>query len=380
METMLFVALSLAMLEYFFSRIAARRSPQDPASLQKEQAIVSAVGIGLLGGVLTLTRPEGMALTGLVIVALVLFPRVSGRSEVKGRLLETAISLVALGVLLAPYLAFNLRTSSSIFPNTFYAKQIEYQSQLEWSLPVRFWWVLRPTLVGGQVLLLPGFLYVAYRLMRRRDWPVLLPLVWWLAFISAYALRLPVSYQHGRYVIPTIPLLLIYGTWGTALLLQPRSPHLWLRVLSRAVPPAVALVTLLFWARGAQAYGDDVGVIEGEMVATAHWLNEHTAPGDLLAVHDIGAVGYLTDRRLLDLAGLITPEVIPFVADPERLADWMDQQGADYAVFFPDFSRVYAELSGDPRFQQVFCTDYAWTRSTGHENMCVYRLSDGAQQ
>jgi hypothetical protein len=189
-----------------------------------------------------------------------------------------------------------------------------------------------------------------------------------------------VSYQHGRYVIPTIPLLLIYGTWGTALLLQPRSPHLWLRVLSRTVPPAVALVTLLFWARGAQAYGDDVGVIEGEMVATAHWLNEHTAPGDLLAVHDIGAVGYLTDRRLLDLAGLITPEVIPFVADPERLADWMDQQGADYAVFFPDFSRVYAELSGDPRFQQVFCTDYAWTRSTGHENMCVYRLSDGAQQ
>jgi arabinofuranosyltransferase len=379
METVLFAALSLAMLEYFFSRIAARQSPQDPASLQKEQAIVSAVGIGLLGGVLTLTRPEGLALTGLVILALVLFPRVSGRSEVKGRLLETAISLVALGVILAPYLAFNLRTSGSIFPNTFYAKQIEYQSQIEWSLPVRFWWVLRPTLVGGQVLLIPGFLYVAYRLVRRQDWTALLPLVWWLAYISAYALRLPVSYQHGRYVIPTIPLLIIYGTWGTALLLQPRSPHLWLRVLSRAVPLAIALLTLFFWARGAQAYRDDVGVIEGEMVATARWLNEHTAPGDLLAVHDIGAVGYLTDRPLLDLAGLITPEVIPFMADPERLADWIGWKGADYAVFFADFSPAYAELSGDPRFQQVFCTDYAWTLSTGHQNMCVYRLSDGDQ-
>jgi arabinofuranosyltransferase len=379
METVLFAALSLAMLEYFFSRIAARQSPQDPASLQKEQAIVSAVGIGLLGGVLTLTRPEGLALTGLVILALVLFPRASGRSEVKGRLLETAISLVALGVLLAPYLAFNLRTSGSIFPNTFYAKQIEYQSQIEWSLPVRFWWVLRPTLVGGQVLLIPGFLYVAYRLVRRQDWTALLPLVWWLAYISAYALRLPVSYQHGRYVIPTIPLLIIYGTWGTALLLQPRSPHLWLRVLSRAVPLAIALLTLFFWARGAQAYRDDVGVIEGEMVATARWLNEHTAPGDLLAVHDIGAVGYLTDRPLLDLAGLITPEVIPFMADPERLADWIGWKGADYAVFFADFSPTYAELSSDPRFQQVFCTDCAWTRSTGHENMCVYRLSDGDQ-
>jgi hypothetical protein len=189
-----------------------------------------------------------------------------------------------------------------------------------------------------------------------------------------------VSYQHGRYVIPTIPLLIIYGTWGTTLLLQPRSPHLWLRVLSRAMPPAIVLVTLIFWARGAQAYGDDVGVIEGEMIVTAHWLSQHTAPGDLLAVHDIGAVGYLTDRPLLDLAGLITPEVIPFMADPERLADWMGQQGADYAVFFPDFSPVYAELSGDPRFQQVYCTGYAWTRSTGHENMCVYRLIGRKQQ
>ena len=377
METMLFTALSLAMLEYFFSRIAARQSPQDPASLQREQAIVSAVGIGLLGGVLTLTRPEGLALTALVLAALALFPIASGGREVKGRLLEMAISLVALGVLLAPYLAFNLRTSGSLFPNTLYAKQIEYQSQLEWSLPARFWWVLRPTLVGGQVLLVPGFLYVAYRLVRLREWPALLPLVWWLAFISAYTLRLPASYQHGRYVIPTIPLLIIYGTWGTTLLLKPRSPHLGLRVLGRAMPPAVALLTLIFWVRGAQAYRDDVGVIEGEMVATAHWLNEHTAPGDLLAVHDIGAVGYLTDRPLLDLAGLITPEVIPFMADPERLADWMGQQGADYAVFFPDFSPVYAELSRDPSFQQVYCTGYAWTRSTGHENMCVYRLIDG---
>ena len=31
--------------------------------------------------------------------------------------------------------------------------------------------------------------------------PAVLPLVWWLAVLSVYALRLPVNYQHGRYVI-----------------------------------------------------------------------------------------------------------------------------------------------------------------------------------
>jgi hypothetical protein len=108
-------------------------------------------------------------------------------------------------------------------------------------------------------------------------------------------------------------------------------------------------------------------------------LNEHTSPDDLIAVHDIGAVGYLTDRPLLDLAGLITPEVIPFMTNAERLANWMNEQGAAYAVFFADFSPTYAKLSDDPRFQQVFCTQYGWTRSVGLENMCVYRLPDVSQ-
>jgi hypothetical protein len=377
METMLFTALSLAMLEYFFSRVAARQSPLDPVTMQKEQAIVSAVGIGLLGGVLTLTRPEGLALTGLVIVALAIFPRPSSRGEVRDRLLSTAVSLLALGVILIPYFAFNFRTSGSILPNTFYAKQTEYQ--VSWPLLLRFWWVLSPTLVGAQVLLLPGFLYGAYLVVRRRDWPAMLPLVWWLGFLSVYALRLPVNYQHGRYVIPTIPLLLTYGAWGTAQMLRPRSPHLIVRVLSRALPATIALLALLFWGRGAQAYGEDVGFIESEMVATAHWLNEHTDPVDLIAVHDIGAVGYLTDRPLLDLAGLITPEVIPFMTDGEQLMDWMIQQEAAYAVFFADFSSTYEQLAADPRLLQVHCTDYAWTRTTGHENMCVYRVASGDQ-
>jgi hypothetical protein len=377
METMLFTALSLALLEYFFSQMATRQSRQGPATLQAEQSIVGAVGIGLLGGILTLTRPEGLVLTGLVLVALVLLPFPFTRSELKGRLLAAGASLLALGIILAPYLAFNSRTSGSLFPNTFYAKQTEYQ--VDWPLHVRFWRVLSPTLVGAQALLVPGFLYSFYRIVRRRDWPAMVPLVWWLAFLSAYALRLPASYQHGRYLIPTIPILVLYGIWSTALLLHPRSRHLLLRVLSRGLPLAIAILALLFWGRGALAYRDDVGLIEGEMVAIAHWLNDNTAPDDLIAVHDIGAVGYLSDRTLLDLAGLITPEVIPFMTDAEQLADWMIQRGAAYAVFFPDFSKAYTQLDADPRLQQEHCTNYAWTLSEGRENLCVYRVVGGTR-
>jgi hypothetical protein len=374
METLFFAALSLALIEYYFSQLAHRRAPEGPASLQTERLVVSSLGIGLLAGLLAVTRPEGLILSGLVIFALFLYPWHPERSELRSRLLATAVSLLGLGLLFVPYILFNLRAGGSVFPNTFYAKQAEYQFQ--GLLPVRLWRVFFPTLVGGQVLLIPGFCYAIYRLIRHRNWPEMLPLVWWLAFLTVYAWRLPVTYQHGRYTMPSIPLLILYGTWGTAQLLQPRSSHIMVRVLGRAIPVALALLALLFWGRGALAYRDDVGFIENEMVAVANWLNEHTAPDDLLAVHDIGAVGYLTDRAFVDLAGLISPEVIPFISDAKQLADWMGEQEVDYVVFFPDFSPTYDQLAADPRLTVVYCTDYAWTRSQEHKNMCVYRLDE----
>jgi hypothetical protein len=377
METMMFTALSLALLQAFFAQTG--QPAQHLPSLQQEEKFVGAVGLGLLAGVLVLTRPEGIILAGLVLAGVAVSPWPRSRVEVRSRLLIMAASLGTFAVLLVPYVAFNLRTGGSPWPNTFYAKQVEYQIDL--SLPLRFWRFFLPTLAGPQLLLLPGAAYSLYSLARNlaagpSRWTGLLPAAWWLALLAVYAWRLPVGYQHGRYSMPTIPLLLLYGAWGTAALLRPRSPRLVTRILGRALPGAVALLTLISLGRGAVAYRDDVAVIENEMVATARWLEANTDPGEVIAVHDIGAVGYLLDRPLLDMAGLITPEVIPFMHDAEALVTWMLEHDVSYAVFFPDFSRAYARLAADPRLQEVHCTGYAETRAAGHENLCVYRLAE----
>jgi hypothetical protein len=377
---MLFTALSLGLIEYAFAQVAERRTGDGPASLQTERAYVNSVGIGILAGLLVLTRPEGLGLCALLFGALAFYPRPEGAGAVRTRVLTTALALVCLIVVLVPYIMFNLENSGTLFPNTLYAKQTEYQIYLaQVSLPERVWRVVSPTFVGAQVLLIPGFGYAAYRLIRRRRWFEVLPLAWWLAFLLVYAWRLPVSYQHGRYAIPTIPILIIYGVWGTAQLLRPRSPSLVLRVLSRAAPVAIGLLALVFWARGALAYADDVAFIEGEMVDIAHWIDANTNSSDVIAVHDIGAVGYFADRPLLDLAGLITPEVIPFMTDAGQLLDWMYQNDATYAILFPDFSPTYSQLAADPRLEQIYCTGYEWTLSVGHQNLCIYRLAGSEQ-
>jgi hypothetical protein len=157
-------------------------------------------------------------------------------------------------------------------------------------------------------------------------------------------------------------------------LLRPDTRTLLPRVLSRATPLAAIVLLCLFLGLGARAYAADVAFIQGEMVATAHWLEDNTPPGSLIAVHDIGAVGYFTPRPLLDLAGLVTPEVIPFIADEARLIEFMQSQGADYVVFFPDWSDAYQRMAHDPRLEPIHATGFAWTRSQGRANMTVYRL------
>jgi len=225
--------------------------------------------------------------------------------------------------------------------------------------------------IGAQALLLPGLFFIAWRGLRQRHWKVGLMLGWVTSFILAYVLRLPVTYQHGRYLIPIIPLVIVLGVGGTAALLRPADSALLPRVLSRAWLAALALLTMVFWVIGATVYQRDVQIIESEMVATARWVNANTAPHTLIAAHDIGALGYFGGRRLLDLAGLVSPEVIPFIRDEAQLQLWLDQRQPDLLITFPLWYPTLTASLEPPLFR----TDAPFSPRAGGENMAVYRWS-----
>jgi hypothetical protein len=63
-------------------------------------------------------------------------------------------------------------------------------------------------------------------------------------------------------------------------------------------------------------------------------VQKNVLPDALLAVHDIGALGYFVPNPILDLAGLITPEVVPFIRDEARLAEYLAVESADYVIVF----------------------------------------------
>jgi hypothetical protein len=282
---------------------------------------------------------------------------------------------------LVAYLAFQRGLSGELLPNTFFAKQAEYAALRELPILVRLltqigipgeWLGVTGLQTGGPligvlIVLVPGLLVSIRRSAHSKQWSQLIPLTWAGLFLVLYAIRLPVTYQHGRYAIPVIPVLLVLSYEGMMRWIEPRSPVATKRIASRAWILVVAISSITFWLIGAGAYSRDVAIIESEMVATAHWIQDNTSEEAVIAAHDIGAIGYFAGRKLVDLAGLVSPDVIPFIREESALARHLDEAGAEYLIAFPGW---YPELTAGR--QPLFVTGAPYSPAAGGENMTVY--------
>ncbi len=323
-----------------------------------------AIGLGI--GLSAWLRPDGITLVGPAMLVLILV-----EPDWAGRWRGAILFVLGMGVFIIPYLLFNKSLSGTWLPNTYFAKQAEYAILRMVPLWRRFLGEAALPLIGVGLLLLPGFGMIIYQSFRSRKWGVLAGAIWVVGYLLLYAWRLPVTYQHGRYIIPVLPVFCIWGLAGFAGWYDPGSPLLWKRVIEKTWLFAAGLVLLAFWGLGARTYAQDVAVIESEMVDTARWVSENTKPDVLVAAHDIGALGYFSGRRLLDLAGLVSPEVIPFMRNEAQLGGFLNTQGANYLVTFPGW---YPILTDHARL--VHATGGRFSRAQGGESMAVYLWRD----
>lgn len=317
--------------------------------------------LGLLAGFSVWVRPDGLTLLGPVVLYIVLVEKtISTRTQAFFRL------MIGFAALFAPYLLFNLALSGSPMPNTFYAKQAEYairQSAPFYILGRDF---LLQFFAGVSLVILPGFIQKTVNAVRRREWGILLSVVWMVGYILLYVLRLPV-YQHGRYLMPAMGIFFLIGLMGFYEFLPPLRTYR-TRLTRQVFLTAAVLFSLAFSGVGAYTYGQDVGLIESEMVLSAKWAAQNIPAGTVVAAHDIGALGFFSQHSIIDLAGLISPEVIPFIRDETKLAAFMDEHDVQYLIAFPYW---YPDLI--QRGVPVFVTGGPFVEEPGSDSMTIYR-------
>lgn len=370
METALFSMMTMVCIAWCWRELSVARSSKTA------RVMVRGTTFGVLAAITTLTRPEGILLIAIIgMFLLIARPNMRWRDVI----LWGVASLVSFTVLMIPYLLFNLDVTGGLLPTTAAAKQI-------YAAPIRalgYFWGLRlmtiPLLAGGQLLLIPGMLVyvimVAKRIRNERHGLLfLLPPIWGAALVMLYAGWLPLNFQHGRYVIPALPALIFAGVVGTGWLLKAAQRSIVARVLTRTLALGAAMLIIVFaFGPGLSSYQLDVRVINEEMVAPAHWIAENLSPEAMLAIHDIGAVGYFAPRPLLDIAGLVSPEFAAVIADPEGQWALMQQGNARYLMAFPD--QLPAEDTEDPRLCPIYQSPGEASIIAGGSKMTVYMLA-----
>jgi hypothetical protein len=127
-------------------------------------------------------------------------------------------------------------------------------------------------------------------------------------------------------------------------------------------------------ARWSMLEAESVRNINDQHLAAAHYLQTHMTASDRLAAHDVGAVGYLTDRRVVDLPGLVSPALWPFQRD--QRAGWRAarQQGAN---LFLIYDRLNPALYESVRDSLELVTEFRVRKplvSAADTVMSLYRL------
>jgi len=391
LETCLFAALSLlAIGAHISDRVDGRYRLRTAA----------------LFGLAALTRPEGYLLFAFSMVDFLWCalrqpaPARGGSHTTRNThyvlrityyVMRIASPALLFAVLVFPYLLFSLRTSGHLLPNTYHAKAtVNLLPDRDFlSVAARYLILDNPLLLpftvwGVVVLLFPALSDSASRVRSPKAHASLLSL-WCAGLPLVYAYLHAVLYQHGRYLIPLIPGNAVIGIVG---LLEIRrlaarrgwtfSPALSLGGSGRRMAALVSLLVVAGTAWRlpvmARLYAWNVYNINEMHVALGRWAAEHTPPDAVLALNDIGAITYFSERRIVDLAGLVTPEVVPLLHSPDRdarLADFMAGRDVAYVMIFPNWFPELATRSDV--LEPVHQVTLARNTIAGGETMVVFR-------
>ena len=104
------------------------------------------------------------------------------------------------------------------------------------------------------------------------------------------------------------------------------------------------------------------------------WVAATTSPNSLIAVNDIGAIAYFSENEVLDLHGLVSPEMIPFLSKGEKgIMEALVKKRPDFLIIFPNWYPRIADLQ--PLFEPVYSVTVDPNLINGGRTMVAYRAN-----
>lgn len=330
------------------------------------------VPFAVMLGLIFWTRPDGIAFVAAVIIDYLLQVYLKQKSPKRNeeiRLFEKK-ELIQIGIIffiiLAAYFGMNLLLSGNLMPNTYAAKLSYYSSEFRSRgdfLKLEVWgYFTESAYVLMIVPFIIGVLSVIYDIFRLKHSRFLLPALFIFIFIFIYWYKLPYAHRFGRYMMPIFPFYFLMFIHGSRLVFIALNRYLNQKNTVNGLNIIFFAVTIIYsvsaYYENRVVYQDQTHHIAIRQVATARWLRDNTPENSVIATHDVGAIAFYSQRKIVDVAGLINPEYISQLHEKNYsniMTDNMVKKGVTHIAFLKEWYQVSNQaplfVTGDKNFE-----------------------------
>lgn len=312
-----------------------------------------AVPFAILFALAFWTRPDAVAFYGAIILDYILvsyFAKTDKSLQLFTKNDLMKISVIAGGILVL-YFIMNLVLSGSLLPNTYNAKLTyyspEFRSRSDF-FKVEVWEYFT---TGAYAVMMIGFLFSSlkfiYDLIKKKYNQNTGYILFCFMLVFIYWYKLPYAHRFGRYLMPIIPFLILISMQGFRDMSQILGNSFNSRSMANGFFIIILALTLVLsgvnYNGNKLVYAEECKYIYDRQVEAALWIKTNTNEGDVIATHDVGAIGYYSGRKIVDVAGLVTPELITKLNERNYnviMSDFMKQNSVDYLVFLQEWYRV----------------------------------------
>ncbi len=287
---------------------------------------------GILSGLSLWTRPEGLILIAALIFdwALQKFyfqTEFARRSLTQKKISQLVFPIIILSI---AYFIFNYILSGDIFPNTYKAKLTYYFGSDKKNFLKRdvIDYFSSKEFVVVWIAFLLSLIFVIKDIIQKRYNRSLLYLSFVVAFVLIYYFKLPFTHRFGRYLMPIIPFYLFIAFDGIQRILdyfqlKSRTDHSKsLNIIYLIFAGIILAFSLNQIPKNAEEITFTGKYHYDRHIKIAEWLKQNTSQDEVIATHDIGAIAFYSNRKIIDMVGLVNPEVIEHLND-KNLTDFL---------------------------------------------------------
>jgi arabinofuranosyltransferase len=267
----------------------------------KKEYITSSFVLGLL----TLVRPEGSILLVPMLLDAALNAR--GRAAVVRAI---AGSLLMYGVIVGSWLLFSYVSFGTLLPDTMFAgTTFQLSGAGRWHAILSCFEILGTTQLTLVIALVVGVIVTtrraAWRIFREEGFPLL-----WMLMLPALFLFIRVEVL-SSYLLLILPVVVVYGVWGVKQLEVASivTPQRGFAILLAVAGLSLAQNQFVYQTRILPGMKNSELGVEECLKPIAYWLRSNSQEGSTVLSPDIGVIGYVSERRMIDVSGVVSPEM-----------------------------------------------------------------------